>query len=164
MSHSVSPRLTVCVLASLRAPCAAMGAATAAERRAVAVSDRPRREVITRSRGAAPDEQARRNILWLPPAAAGGCSEDDRRPVAKRAEADDVTWRTCCSVAGHRPLSDAKRTGAGAPSRPPRATMPSRSATGRATDAYALDSSALRLHVVDAQGYDVRRLRRSPWL
>src|SRR5215207_6036866 len=50
-SQSVSPRLTVCVLASLRAPCATAGAMAVAESRAAAVNDRPRREVITRSRG-----------------------------------------------------------------------------------------------------------------
>src|SRR5688572_32688175 len=79
MSHSVSPRLTVCVLASLRVLCAAIGAAAVAERRAAAVSDRPRRGVITRSRDAAPNWPARRDSDEPPPAAAGGCWEDDRR-------------------------------------------------------------------------------------
>ena len=50
MSESVSPRLTVCVEASLRA-CAIAGELTTAVRRRAADSGRPRRKVFTRSRG-----------------------------------------------------------------------------------------------------------------
>src|SRR5918993_3078155 len=50
-SQSVSPRFTVCVVASLRVPCATAVPVAITERRAAAVNDRPKREVITRSRG-----------------------------------------------------------------------------------------------------------------
>src|SRR5688572_5178249 len=106
MSHSVSPRLTVCVLASLRVLCAAIGAAAVAERRAAAVSDRPRREVITRSRGAAPNWPARRDSDEPPPAAAGGCWEDDRRAGSETSTTVPVIWRTPAAPAA--PLDAAR--------------------------------------------------------
>jgi hypothetical protein len=72
------------VAASVFVSCASAAALTVTETRAAAQSDRPRREMFTRSMGAAPVWQAHGKRQVSPPAAAGGCWNDDRAADEKR--------------------------------------------------------------------------------